>query len=168
MHSEKGEAHDLEAARPRTRHPFLAGLAPRDVERLARWAHRAPFRAGTRIFEEHGRAERFWLIREGRVDLDTRTPGPIVVETLGPGAVLGWSWLFSPYRWHFGAVAVDPVLAIELDGPGVRSLCAAEPALGLELTRRFMAVVVERLQSTRMVLTVAVRPDGVTRSGGVT
>ncbi|WP_432971536.1 Crp/Fnr family transcriptional regulator [Dactylosporangium sp. CA-233914] len=132
-------------------HPFLAGMRPRDVERLTRWAHRAPLRAGTRIFEENGRAERFWLIREGGVELDTRVPGggAVVVDTLGPGTVLGWSWLFPPYRWHFGAVTTSPVLAIALDGPGVRGLCDADPVLGQELTRRFMAVVVARLQATR-------------------
>jgi hypothetical protein len=45
---------------------------------------------------------------------------------------------------------VETTLAIELDGPGVRSLCEHDPALGYELVRRFMAVVVERLQATRL------------------
>jgi hypothetical protein len=74
----------------------------------------------------------------------------VVVETLGAGAVLGWSWLFAPYRWHFGAVAVENTLGIELDGPGVRQLCARDPALGYELSTRFMQVMVERLQATRV------------------
>jgi CRP-like cAMP-binding protein len=76
--------------------------------------------------------------------------GDVVVETLGPGAVLGWSWLFEPYRWHFGAVAVEETLTVEMDGAGVRRLCEQDPALGYELTRRFMAVVVHRLQANRM------------------
>ncbi|MER7274830.1 cyclic nucleotide-binding domain-containing protein [Dactylosporangium sp. NPDC000244] len=133
-------------------HPFLAGLPPGHVERLSRWARPAPFRAGTRIFEENGRAKRFWLIREGCVHLDIRVPGrgDAVIETIGPGTVLGWSWMFPPYRWHFGAVAVDQVLSIAVDGAGVRALCDADPDLGYELTKRFMAVVVERMQATRI------------------
>jgi CRP-like cAMP-binding protein len=66
-----------------------------------------------------------------------------------PGTVVGWSWLFPPYRWNFSAVAAEATLAIQLDGPGIRRLCAEDPAIGYELTRRFMAVVVERLQATR-------------------
>ncbi|GAA2367011.1 cyclic nucleotide-binding domain-containing protein [Dactylosporangium salmoneum] len=133
-------------------HPFLAGLPAGQVERLARWARRAPFRAGTRIFEENGRAQRCWFIRDGSVELRTRVPGrgEVVVETLGPGSVLGWSWLFPPYRWHFAAVAVRPVLSIALDGAGVRALCRDDPELGYELTTRFMAVVVDRMQATRL------------------
>jgi CRP-like cAMP-binding protein len=132
--------------------PFLAGLAPAQLDKLSNWSRRSLFHAGARLFEEGGRADRFWIIREGHVTLDTRLPGRgrVIVETLGPGAVLGWSWLFPPYRWHFGASAVETTLAIELDGPGVRELCENDPVLGLDLVKRFMTVVVERLQATRL------------------
>jgi CRP-like cAMP-binding protein len=131
--------------------PFLAGLSPRQLDRLSVWSARSMFHAGTRLFEEGGRADRFWIISEGHVTLDTRVPGAtVVVDTLGPGAVLGWSWLFPPYRWHFGASAVETTLAIELDGPGVRSLCERDPAIGYQLVSRFVAVVVDRLQATRL------------------
>lgn len=140
-------AYDLLAAQP-----FLKGLTPTQLDRLSFWTRRSFFHAGARLFEEGGRADRFWILREGHVTLDTHVPGQpdATVETLGPGAVLGWSWLFPPYRWHFGASAVDTTLAIELDGPGVRSLCEHDPELGYELVSRFMALVVERLQTTRL------------------
>jgi CRP-like cAMP-binding protein len=140
-------AYDLLSAQP-----FLAGLTRTQVDRLSFWAKKSMFHAGARLFEEGGRADRFWIIREGHVTLDTHLPGrgDVTVETLGPGAVLGWSWLFAPYRWHFGASAVETTLAIELDGPGVRALCEHDPVLGQELLRRFMAIVVERLQATRL------------------
>jgi CRP/FNR family transcriptional regulator, cyclic AMP receptor protein len=132
-------------------HPFLAGLPADRMERLSYWSRRQTFRAGARLFEEGGHADRFWLIRDGRVALDLHCPREtVVVEMLGPGTVLGWSWLFAPYRWHFGATAVADTLAVELDGPAVRDLCAADPALGFELTTRFLAVVVERMQTTRI------------------
>ncbi|GAA0717229.1 cyclic nucleotide-binding domain-containing protein [Dactylosporangium roseum] len=133
-------------------HPFLAGLPLGHLDSLARWAHPASFRAGARIFEENGRAERYWLVRDGSVSLDTRIPGrgDVIVETLGPGTVLGWSWMFPPYRWHFGAVATEPVLGIAIDGAGTRALCEAHPDFGYELTKRFMAVVVDRMQATRI------------------
>jgi CRP-like cAMP-binding protein len=132
--------------------PFLAGLTATQLDKLSFWSKRTVFHAGARLFEEGRRADRFWLLREGHVTLDTHVPGrgDVVVETLGPGAVLGWSWLFAPYRWHFSARAVETTLAIELDAPGVRELCGRDPELGYQLASRFMAVVVERLQSTRL------------------
>jgi len=79
-----------------------------------------------------------------------RGRGDVVIEQLGPGTVLGWSWMLPPYRWHFTAIATEQVLAIELDGRGVRRLCDEDPALGYELTRRFAAVLLDRLQAARM------------------
>ncbi len=140
-------ARDLLAAQP-----FLAGLSGKQLDKLSYWSRRQVFRSGVKVFEEGGRADRFWLLKDGRVALDTEVPGRggVVVESLGPGAVLGWSWLFAPYRWHFGATAVETTLAIELDGRGVREACERDSALGYELTFRFTQVVVERLQATRM------------------
>jgi CRP-like cAMP-binding protein len=132
--------------------PFLAGMSDFQLDRLAPWSRRALFHAGKRVFREGGDADRFWLIKSGKVNLDTHVPGrgDVVIETLGPGAVLGWSWLFPPYRWHFGAVAIETTMTVELDAPAVRAIFQRDPALGLELTTRFLQVVVERLQATRL------------------
>ena len=132
--------------------PFLAGLTDGQLDRLSLWSKRSLFHAGNRVFREGGHADRFWLIREGRVNLDTHVPGrgDVIIESLGPGSVLGWSWLFPPYRWHFGAVATETTFTIELDGPGVRQACQRDPALGHELSTRFMQVMLERLQATRL------------------
>ncbi|GAA1535365.1 cyclic nucleotide-binding domain-containing protein [Dactylosporangium maewongense] len=140
-------AHDL-----LVEHPFMAGVPDRFLERMAHYSHRVTVRAGTRLFSEGGRADKFWLIRDGLVSLDTRLPGrgDVVVETIGAGQVVGWSWLFPPYRWHFGATADTPVLAICFEAAGVRAMCADEPELGYELTRRLIEVVVARMQATRL------------------
>lgn len=134
-----------------TAHPFLSGLADDRLDRLSRWGARSLFHPGARIFSEGGRAERFWLVREGRVALDIEVPGrgKVLIETLGAGTVLGWSWLFPPYRWHLGATAVSQTLTVAFDAAGVRRLCEEDAELGAELYRRFMAVVADRLQATR-------------------
>jgi CRP-like cAMP-binding protein len=136
-------------------HPFLADMPRARVERLSYQARRAVHHGGTRLFREGQHADRFWLIREGRVALDFPVPGrgDIVIEQLGPGTVLGWAWLFPPYRWHFGAVAAEQTLTIELDGAGVRRLCEADPSLGYDLTKRISGVLVDRLQAARVRLT---------------
>jgi CRP-like cAMP-binding protein len=71
------------------------------------------------------------------------------------GELLGWSWLFPPYRWAFGAVAASQVEAFEFDARAVRVRCAADPAFGYEVTRRLAEVVTQRLRSTRVRLITA-------------
>lgn len=134
------------------RHPFLRGLSDEHNALLAGVATRVHVPAKQRLFEEGDAADRFWLLDGGPVALDMFVPGKghLVVETLGMGDVLGWSWLFPPYRWRFGAVARANVDAVEFDGRAVRRMCAEDKDLGYELTNRFLAVVLHRLQAARM------------------
>ncbi|MGE5827725.1 MAG: Crp/Fnr family transcriptional regulator [Micromonosporaceae bacterium] len=133
-------------------HPFLDGIEPSALARLTEQARPVEFPAGTRLFTEGGPAHSFWLLVDGHIALDTQVPGrgAVVVESLGRGAVVGWSWLFPPHEWHFGATAVQATSAVEFDGREVRRLCDADPALGYELVRRFIRVVIDRLQCTRI------------------
>ncbi len=131
--------------------PLLSVLPPDGRERLMQFAHEVSFPEGTRIFEEHRLADRFWIIRTGSVNLDVQVGGrPAVVDMLGHGDLVGWSWLVPPYSWRMGAEAFTPVRAYEFDATGVRALCEADPVLGLAVTRRVLEVVARRLQATRL------------------
>jgi CRP-like cAMP-binding protein len=133
-------------------HPFLHGMSRDQLGVLAESARDVRFPARHRLFEDGGLASRFWLIRCGHVSLDLHIPGegPVVIETIGMGELLGWSWLFPPYKWAFGAVAVTPVEAFEFDAAAVREHCAADPELGCELNQRITRVLANRLQATRI------------------
>ncbi|MEU9075794.1 cyclic nucleotide-binding domain-containing protein [Kitasatospora sp. NPDC048538] len=116
---------------------LLAGLATAHRDRLLALGRDVAWPDGTRIFEEGGPADRFWLVRSGLVALDVHAPGrgALVVETLGDGELLGWSWMFEPYRWQLGAVARGAVEATEFDARAVREAMDDDPAFGLDLMR---------------------------------
>lgn len=134
------------------KHGFLRGMADDDIARLAEAATQVVRPAGHRLFDVGDTADRFWLVQNGLVELDLVVPGAgrITVETLGIGDVLGWSWFFPPYQWRFGAVVRRPMHGFELDGRAVRRMCDSDRELGYELTQRFLAVVLNRLQATRV------------------
>src|ERR1700722_17893943 len=98
-------------------HPFLHGMSQDQLAVLAEGARDVSFPARHRLFEDGGYATHFWLIMSGHVWLDLNVPGegPVVIETIGMGELLGWSWLFPPYKWGFGAVAVPEMEAFEFD-----------------------------------------------------
>ncbi len=146
-----------------TAHPFFDGMSEDHLAVIAGAASDVTFPAGHRLFEEGGTANRFWLIKSGRVALDLHVPGDerARIDTIGMGELLGWSWLFPPYEWAFGAVAASPVQAFEFDGQAVRAWCASDPAFELEVTRQVARVLAKRLQSTRLKLIAAsVHPVG--------
>jgi CRP/FNR family transcriptional regulator, cyclic AMP receptor protein len=133
-------------------HPFLRGMSADRLGVLAEAARHVTFPARYRLFEDGGTASRFWLIQCGHVSLDLHIPGegPVVIETIGMGELLGWSWLFPPYKWAFGAMTITAVEAFEFDAPMVRERCAAYPELGYEFNQRVTRVLAKRLQSTRI------------------
>ena len=133
-------------------HPFLHGMSRNHLAVLAEAASDVTFPARHRLFEDGGSANRFWLIRSGHVSLDLHIPGegPVVIESIGMGELLGWSWLVPPYRWAFGAVAATALEAFEFDAPAVRERCANDPVLGYELNQRITRVLAKRLQATRI------------------
>jgi CRP-like cAMP-binding protein len=130
---------------------FLRGMEPGHLEALAKAASEVMFPARHRIFADGDYADKFWLVQSGHVALDVLVPGEglVVIGEVGIGGVLGWSWLFPPYHWAFGAVCVTEVKAYQFNAWVVRDLCAADPAFRDEFTWRLFEVVAGRLQDTR-------------------
>jgi CRP/FNR family transcriptional regulator, cyclic AMP receptor protein len=133
-------------------HPFFANIAPEYSELVVGCAKTHMFQAGSYLFHEGEHADEFFLIREGRVALEIVSPGhsAIVFATLGPGEIVGASWLVPPYRWMFDARALDYTRALGIDAECLRGKCEADHDLGYEMMKRFLPILVQRLHATRL------------------
>jgi CRP-like cAMP-binding protein len=132
--------------------PFLEGLSAERLALLAGCAGNVRFAPGDMVFREGDPADTFYVVRHGAVALELFVPerGAVAIETVHAGEVLGWSWLFAPYRWHFDARALSVVRATGFDGSCLRQKCDDDPAVGYDLMSRFAQVLIERLQWTRL------------------
>lgn len=132
-------------------HPFLKGLTPHHCRLLADCAMVTRFQPGEVIFREGDPANRFYLILSGKIAIESyvREKGNQLIQTIGAGDVLGWSWLFPPYYWHFDARALEVTAAVFFYGTPLRTECEADHDLGYELMRRMAEVMLQRLQATR-------------------
>jgi CRP/FNR family cyclic AMP-dependent transcriptional regulator len=134
-------------------HPFLIGMGANHFRLLADCAMRSHFKAGQVIFREGETANRFYLIEHGKVALESSTLGePVRIEEIGDGDLLGWSWLFPPYAWHFSARALEDTTAIFFYGTVLREYCEKDNSLGFELFKRMSVVMLRRLQAARQKL----------------
>ena len=132
--------------------PFFEGMSEEAITLIAGCGSNVRFEAGETIFRQGDAADTFFVIRHGTVAVGNFVPprGELVIETLESGDLLGWSWLFPPYRSHFDARALSAVRATQFDGACLRDKCAADPVLGYDLMSRFAQVLIERLQWTRL------------------
>lgn len=134
-------------------HPFMKDLDENYLKQITGCASNVVYHEDEVMFKEGEKAEKFYLIRSGKVALEIngRDKGNLRILTIGPGRVLGWLWESSPYKWHFEAHALEEVRAIALDGECLRNKC--------EIIRQWVMKCLkdslhtrQRLQSTRMQL----------------
>jgi CRP/FNR family transcriptional regulator, cyclic AMP receptor protein len=130
-------------------HPFLAGMNRTQLTLLTDCAVARYFNTGQTILREGEFANGFYLIETGKVALESEAGfrESILIQTIGAGDLLGWSWMFPPYVWQFTARAVEPTSALFFYAAILREYCEKDHSLGYELLKRISAVMVKRLQA---------------------
>lgn len=133
-------------------HPFFAGIEEEFCTLVCGCAKNVRFEACQYLFHEGALADQFYLLRHGRVALELTAPGrgAITFQTLGAGEIVGVSWLVPPYRWTYEAKALELARAIAMDATCLRQKCEANHDLGYAMMKRFMPVLIQRLQATRL------------------
>ena len=132
--------------------PFAKGMSIDQVEKIAECASFLELPGGQYIFRQGGTAKEFFFILNGSVEIElfSAVGGPVILEKIGTGSVLGWSWLISPYHWHFDARTVEPVTALRIDAIRLRNIMDQDSKLGYEIQKRFLQIIGERLECERM------------------
>jgi len=135
-----------------TDHLFFKSFKKEHVDELVDCANEVRFKKGEFIFKEGDEAKEFFLISRGSVDLELFSPerGLSQIENIGEREVLGWSWLYSPYKWRFDAKAAENIEAIIFNGKKLREKCEKNHELGYRVYKLFSQIIVERLQAARM------------------
>lgn len=130
----------------------LQDLTEQHLNQLAEWGTRRSFDAGASVLVADGPANEFHAVVSGRVAVEVSSPnrGPLLIETVGPAGLLGVSWFLPPYRWTFGARAVEPTRTVAIDADAVRAHCDEHPEFGYQLYKGFTAVVHDRMVSARV------------------
>lgn len=135
-------------------HPFFDGLPQATLDLIGGCAVNVHFDAGEQILTEGEPADEFFVLRSGKaaIEVDAPQSGPLVIETISAGEILGVSWFMAPYRSTFDARAAEPTSAVSIDAACLRGKCDEDHELGYELFRRFATLVRDRLQHARMQL----------------
>lgn len=135
-------------------HPFCEGMSSAHLPLLTEATSLIRVEADNLIFDQGEDASFFYLLETGRITLESRVAGrgTVNIQTIREGDALGWSWLFPPYRWHFSARAITRVDLIAFDASTLRCQTRKHPEFGRDLIHRVAAVMLQRLQNTRIQL----------------
>jgi len=133
-------------------HPFLRGIDPDLMREAGRGSIDTTHETGDLIVRAGAPADRFHLIFHGRVAIEVGGPHRVrrTVQTIGPGEVLGWSWLCPPYVWPFDGRALKETRIVSLDATFLRRALRSRPAKGYRFLLRLLPVIGQRLENARI------------------
>jgi CRP-like cAMP-binding protein len=143
-------------------HEFFSELSEDLVTLLCESVSTQEIKKGQVLFQLGEHADKFYIIRNGRISIQIPAiMGPTLeIQTLSTNQVLGWSWLISPYQWHFQAKAEEDSKLLAFDGAKILARCEQEPKFGYELLKRFASLMSERLDASRQKMMDEWNPAG--------
>lgn len=132
-------------------HSFFADLDPELTKTVSGCGKQVRFEKGDHLYRQGDPADIFYVLRHGRVGLELRgAKGPVLFHTDHEGDILNAAWIVPPYRCSSDARALEPSVAIALDGACLRGKCETDNHLGYELMKRFVPVLIQRLMEARV------------------
>lgn len=132
-------------------HPFFKDFPDKYIGLLVGCSSNIVFKPGAVILKEGGDANKFYIVRKGKVAIYIEKP-QITIQTIRDGDILGWSWLIPPYKHRFSAKASEATTVVAFDGKCLREKCEKNSELGYEFLKRMVNILADRLEATRMQL----------------
>lgn len=132
-------------------HPFTSGLSPAEVTAISAGARLVDLVPGEHLFREGRPADHAYLVTHGHIAIEVHLPqrGTVAVSTVGPGELLGWSWMLPPHAWRFDATARSAARLVALDARAIRTACDHDPALDRRVSRQVIRTMTARLEAAR-------------------
>ena len=131
--------------------PFFKDIQSKYLDILVDCASNLTFKNGHFLLTQGRNAEHFYIIIHGKVHIEMNAgeQGPVTIQILTDGDILGWSWLIAPYKWNFDALAVESTSVIAFDGKKLRTKCESDHSFGYDMLKRITGVMTYRLLYTR-------------------
>ena len=132
-------------------HEFFSEFSDDDLKFLCECSSMREIKKGQILFLQGEHADRFYVIRKGRISLQMPAiMGPTLeIQSVDEGQILGWSWLISPYQWNFQTKAEEDSELLQFDGTAILARCEQEPKFGYELLKKFAALMSVGLNAPR-------------------
>ncbi|MBS1253753.1 MAG: hypothetical protein MAG451_02806 [Anaerolineales bacterium] len=150
------------------RYPFFSGLSIDQINTLAKVGSEKAVEEGHYFFHEDEELNDFYLVVEGAVAIVFEVPErdvehkvseqfnrelktrDVVISTVGPGAVLGWSGLVPPHKATAGGRALTPCRVIAFDCRELQKTFEEDCRFGYLMMQKAAQIIGRRLRDTRI------------------
>jgi CRP-like cAMP-binding protein len=129
---------------------IFKGLSQEDLEEIAKLCEEAICNHGDRILTEGERADYFFILEEGSVDLRfelpyRKTSKEMTVTTIEPGECFGWSALIRPHKSTLSCYSTEKSRIIKIGGVELLNLCERNNHIGFIIMQKIATIIGDRL-----------------------
>jgi len=133
---------------------IFKGLSQKEVKEIAGLCEEVIFQDGDRVLSEGERAEYFFILEQGSVDLRFELPyretsKEMTVTTIIPGECFGWSAMVSPYKATLSCYSTGNSKAIRIRGDEILGLCEKNNHIGFIFMQNLTTMIGDRLTKQR-------------------
>jgi CRP-like cAMP-binding protein len=135
---------------------LLKGLNVKQLQRLSKDFIETSFQAGEVIFSQGEPAQKLYILVEGEVTLGIKAKGEIDITAYSAckkGEVFGLPCLTKPYQNSVSATCSKKTKVLCIHGETLRKLMRDDSKLGIEIMGKIAEIYLNRLNSTRAMLT---------------
>ena len=115
------------------------------------------------VFQQGDIADRFYMVKRGKVLLEQRLAEKITVSvgSIKPGFAFGWSTMIEQGYYTTDAVCAEPCEIFSMKGDKIRTLCEQDPHMGFLLVRRLLVILKKRYdhRTEQFVKVITHHPD---------
>ncbi|PIQ96266.1 MAG: hypothetical protein COV67_10510 [Nitrospinae bacterium CG11_big_fil_rev_8_21_14_0_20_56_8] len=127
------------------------GLEDQELSQILALGKESRLKPQEYIFKEYGPGDRFYILKEGQIEITVHNPvnpPPIVLATLAPTEVFGEFCLFDDAPRSATAKATQPSLILEILKKDVFALFQKETRIGMVILQNLGTVLCKRLRNT--------------------
>ncbi len=128
---------------------IFSELNDNELENIAEIAKQETYEKGRRIFQEKSIARNLYLVKDGNIEIRMRGAGgkEMVVDSVGPGGVFGWSAVTEPHAFTAASYAMEASEVLVVSGSVLRDLFKKNNHIGYKVMMKVASVIAHRLRS---------------------
>ena len=122
---------------------FLQGLAEGELGRIAHFFEEENVNAGVSLCQEGARAERLYVLEQGRISISSKNSRKYDIYT--PGKTVGWSFLVPPFLYTASAITTAPSKVLVVKDRDFYDFVHNDSQMEMKVLRNMTQVITSRL-----------------------
>ncbi len=124
---------------------LFSGLGHQFLKEMMMVAENVAFEDQEIVFREDDKADYFYILTSGRIQLTTTDPHHVIYTSESAGDIIGWSSLIGRDRYSLSAAAMGPTVLLRIEQNRMNAILEGDPEVGVRFFKHLAGALGKRL-----------------------